>query len=829
MNRLTLYLILIVFSISSLSLNGQSRKVIRETFVEGEMYLLYEEYKEAIPAYDSLLSWFPDNTNYKYRLGMCYLNVPGQKEKSLVYLQDAVQNINPKYKDGKLKETAAPYDAWYYLAKAYLITNQIDKAITTYQRFLDGMDHKLYDSTLVNKELEECYNAKRLIEYPLYLKSVNQGEIINDRYSDVNPVVSIDEKIMLYTRENPFGDQIFFSRKVEGEWTPGLVIMDQLLVDEGYTTSLSGDGTELFLYKSDQYVGNIYSSSLVDGRWQPAIKLNENINTKYWESHAAVSTDGSTLYFTSNRPGGFGGLDIYKSERDTLGQWGPPVNLGDNINTAFNEESPFLNKTDNVLFFSSRGHFSMGGHDVFYSTPAEDGSWAPPINMGFPVNSTDDDLFFHPVGQGYTAYVSRFDPDGYGLKDIHRVEVYSDDHPRKFFVRGMVTLKDLLSQFGDSVKVSTLNRENLDTLLIVYSDPVTGEYELEVPQGEFQLVYEADGSEKNITDLNIDLLHPSYSVTVPEMELEKSDFVAELNLLVADSVTKYIIGDSLRIDLATEPNSILIVEQWKGDELLSTEEFIVTDSLFTYTTLPVEGQDKIIFKIKDRFNNFAIKEQVISGEVYKPDVIVADPTPLIAEQVVDSVKTQTEIKADPTIQELDKIIAEVSDDAEIKEALEKTKDRDIKNAGEWLETLFSVAIEDGTERAVLTRLIAALSADLEESAEDYLARLYKYAGENLRKAINSIDLSEINADTPEEIIEYLLNNADKYGYTQQEVFEAFAKIINTDKKSAEEIVDYIEKTEVSKYLWILWLALGTGLFIFFFIWFRRRKEDRGEE
>ena len=106
------------------------------------------------------ISWFPENDNYKYRLGICYLNIPGEKEESLGYLQEAVQNINPKYKDGKFKETGADYDAWYYLAKAYLVTNQIDKAIKLITGSTRGWTNKLYDSTLVKKEMEACHNAK---------------------------------------------------------------------------------------------------------------------------------------------------------------------------------------------------------------------------------------------------------------------------------------------------------------------------------------------------------------------------------------------------------------------------------------------------------------------------------------------------------------------------------------------------------------------------------------------------------------------------------------------------------------------------------------------
>lgn len=821
MSRLTLNLTLVVFCLNILVTNGQSKKLIKETFYEGEMFLLYEEYIEAKTMYDSLISWFPENDNYKYRLGICYLNIPGEKDEALGYLQEAVQNINPKYKDGKVKETAAAYDAWYYLAKAYLVTNQIDKAITTYNHFLEGMDNKLYDSTLVKKELEECYNAKRLMQYPLYLKSVNQGEIINDRFSDINPVVSADESTMVYTREAALQDIIFFSRKVNGEWTPGLVIMDQLLVDEGNSTSLSADGTELFIYKNDQYDGNIYSSRFVDGRWQPAVILNENINTKYWESHASITADGKKLYFTSNRPGGYGGLDIYVSERDSLGDWGPARNLGAGVNTPFNEESPFLDKTDKVLFFSSRGHFNMGGHDIFYTTMNPEGEWITPINMGYPLNSTDDDIFYQPVGQGYTAYYSKFDPNGYGQKDIFRIEIFSDDHPRKFFVRGMVTLRDLISQFNDSVKISTIDRRNMDTLLMVYSDPETGEYEFEVPQGEFQLVYESDGSEKNVTNLEIDLHNPSDSIIVPELELVKSDLFAEITVMESDSVSIVAPGDSASITILTEPFSILRVEQWSGDSLLSVEEFLVTDSIFNYKTLPSAEENNIKFIITDRFNNKTFAEHKLLVEEPKQLETIVVPEDLIADAAADTLVIIQQDVRDPSIEELDSLITEVSNDRDIKEAIEKTKEKQIKNVGDWLESIYSIVTEDGNEQEILTRIMAALSADLDESAEEYLKKLYQYASNNLRNAIDSFDISEIKADTPEELIEFLLKNADKYGYTRNEVFEAVAKLISEDKKTAEEIVDYIEKSEKGN-LWIVWPILAGSAMLGYTFW-RRRK------
>ncbi len=814
MNRQAIKLLLIALLLSSATISAQSRREIKDMFFEAESWMLFEEYPEALPLYLDLLDIYPENYNYKYRIGVCYLNTPGEKEKALPYLQGAVQHINLKYKEGRFKETEAPYDALFYLATAYRITNQLDKAIETYGSFYRGMDHKMYDSTIVKLQIEACRNAKELMKTPLYLKRENQGEFINDQRSDVSPVVSADEKTIVFTRELPFYEGIFYSKKVDSVWSPPVQIQEELLIDDGYSTCLSHDGTELYIYRDDGYDGNIYVSNYVDGRWTPAEKLNENINTKYWESHACISNDGKKLYFTSNRKDSYGGLDIYVSEKDSLDNWGPAVNMGPVINTPFNEETPFLGSSDNVLFFSSRGHFNMGGHDIFYSTKMENGQWSVPVNMGYPVNTTDDDVFFSPVGEGYLAYVSMFDPNGFGMEDIYRVEVFSEEHPRKFYVRGMVKLKDLLSQYSDSVKIYALEKSNMDTLVAVYSDPRTGRYEFEIPQGDYKVVYQSDGSEKIEKDLRIDLIHPSDSILMPEEQLHKTDFIAEIEIPVVFDSLIYSRGDTAMFDLTLEPNSILTVEHWQGDSLIKTEEFYINEPSFNYKTEAVTGDNKLKFTIRDRFNNVTIKdfeflasEPEIKPEITEP-VTEPDPQVLLAQQrALDSLKA-TQTKETESIDRMGQIITEVSEtDNTIKEAILKTNEKQIKKAGEWLESLYSVAIEDGAEKELLTKLIAAMSAESGNSAEEYLDRLVQYADHNLKASLEKIDLDELKKHSPEEIISYLLSNTDRLGYTKDEVFEAFSKIINATDKTAEEIVDYIQSGKGRK-LWVLWIILG---------------------
>ena len=199
--------------------------------------------------------------------------------------------------------------------------------------------------------------------------------------------------------------------------------------------------------------------------------------------------------------------------------------MGPVINTIYNEESPFLGKDDKTLFFSSRGHFNVGGYDIFYSTLLDNGEWSVPLNVGYPLNSTDDDVFFDPVNDGYQAYYAIDDSGGYGLQDIYRIEIFSKDHPRKFFVRGIVQVKDLLNIFKDSVKVSAFNLEDPNATVIVYSDPLTGEYKFELPQGKYEVTFKLP-EQKTTKNLTLPLTNPVDSFVLPGTTLPKTDFVA---------------------------------------------------------------------------------------------------------------------------------------------------------------------------------------------------------------------------------------------------------------------------------------------------------------
>jgi outer membrane protein OmpA-like peptidoglycan-associated protein len=161
---------------------------------------------------------------------------------------------------------------------------------------------------------------------------------------------------------------------------------------------LSADGNTMLLAVSDEFASNIYKSVYENNRWNPAESLGRPVNSRYYESHASFSPDSRSIYFTSNRNESIGAMDVFRSDLQEDGTWGDPVNLGENINTQLNEETPMISPDGKRIYFSSQGHNSMGGFDIFYSELQPDGSWGKAVNLGYPLNTTDDDFTISPTG-----------------------------------------------------------------------------------------------------------------------------------------------------------------------------------------------------------------------------------------------------------------------------------------------------------------------------------------------------------------------------------------------------------------------------------------------
>jgi len=411
-------------------LNAQdiSKSQAKQHFADAEFFFSQEDYKDALAEYMTLYNnGYADVANINYRIGVCYLNISGEKAESIPYLLEATTNTGKSYKEGKFRQIKAPFDVWLYLGNSYRINNMLDEAINAYNIYKEITGSK-GEILYAEKQIEACQKAMVYMDSPVDITFTNLGEPINNNNSNFRAVISGNGKTLLYMNELPFYKAIYYSEFVNGAWTEPVNITSNIQSDgDQYVNSLSYDGTVLFLTKEDAFNSDIYVSRYIAGSWQRSLPINgQEINTKYWESHASVSKDGQTLYFASNRNEGFGYMDIYTSQLQSNGQWGKPVNIGNTLNTSLNEDTPFVTENDSMLYFSSQGHENIGGYDILVSTRMESGEWGKPENLGFPVNTTDDDVFYLPWLNGRIGYKAINSEDGLGEEDIYALQTEGD-------------------------------------------------------------------------------------------------------------------------------------------------------------------------------------------------------------------------------------------------------------------------------------------------------------------------------------------------------------------------------------------------------------------
>jgi outer membrane protein OmpA-like peptidoglycan-associated protein len=280
-------------------------------------------------------------------------------------------------------------------------------------------------------QIEACERASKVVgDPPPYEFRSVLDQFDDDLPSCNNPVISGDGNILIFLVDYPSDKKIMMTERTGSVWSRPRVINSEIgMVGETYPVCLSYDGKDLYLVHQYYSHSDIFVSRFEAGRWSQAEALGANINGRTSETHASISKDVNTLFFTSDRRGGQGSSDIYVSRRQPGGKWGPGTNLGPVINTKFEEHTPFISSNDSILFFSSQGHSTIGGLDIFYSELAGDGSWGEPVNLGYSVNTTGDNLFFNPGWDeldGYYAVRREDDPTSNTIKMVIKLEPPGD-------------------------------------------------------------------------------------------------------------------------------------------------------------------------------------------------------------------------------------------------------------------------------------------------------------------------------------------------------------------------------------------------------------------
>jgi hypothetical protein len=491
----------------------------------------------AIKNFLDLLAIDSTNAFINYKVGRCYLQINGKKNKAVPYLEKAVANASAKAKDSH-KGSQAPIDVYFYMGRAYHLDLQFDHAIGAYRKYLKEANVSNKDEIAeVEWMIQCCLSGKLIVDSPISATIENLGENINSIYDEYSAVVDATESMLIFTSRRPtstgglldlddkYFEDIFVSQKEEdGTWGKPFGIGKKINT-EGHeaTIGLSAGGQELYIYRDDFGDGNIYVCDFKGNSWSEPRLLNDNINSPFRETHASISADGQILYYTSDKVGE-GGMDIFRSKRLPNGEWAISENLGEVVNSKYDDEAPFIHPDGKTLFFSSKGHSSMGGYDIFFSVE-ENGKWSTPMNIGHPMNTPDDEYFFVMSADGKRAYYSSSNGGGMGGKDIFLVHLDTDRDVPVTVYKGEI-VANAAGKRPKDVTVTITDNETGELFGVYRPRSDNGKFVLILhPGGNYNIAYEADGylykSEKLFVPENTAYFEINRAIQLSPMVLDK--------------------------------------------------------------------------------------------------------------------------------------------------------------------------------------------------------------------------------------------------------------------------------------------------------------------
>ena len=453
--------------------------------------------KGALDIYHEVYKNNAQNAALNTRIGECYL-VLKQYKKAKEYLEKAY-TLNPN----EPRETA------FYLGQALHRLGEFDRALQMFDEYIKDNNPKKEEVKDAIIFKQQVATAKELISKPKDVSISNMGELINSPYDEYGPSISADGKTLIFTSRRPnnkggaidINDNKFYEDIYIAEWDEEKNAFGEAKPIQGRLNteyhdaclSISPDGKFIFVYKnipSETKSGDIYVSKLsATGKWGAPEPLPKQINSSYFESSASLSADGQWLYFISERRGGFGNGDIYRVKKISKTEWGEAENLGPVINTEEDEISVFIHPDGKTLFFSSKGHNTMGGYDIFKSV-YENNQWSKPENIGYPINTLEDDLHFVLSADNQTAYYSAIDPKGFGERDILKIDMSryaileKDGKPK--VNNGLSILKGSIvdTDAGQAIEVEIKILDANGAEIASTTSGIDGEYFITLPGGK---------------------------------------------------------------------------------------------------------------------------------------------------------------------------------------------------------------------------------------------------------------------------------------------------------------------------------------------------------
>ncbi|MBC7862724.1 MAG: PD40 domain-containing protein [Bacteroidia bacterium] len=504
-----LFFSFVFFAFTSLALFSQSS-------VGADPDVLFKggDYVGALAEYLKLEKKTPDDPHLKHQIGLCYLNIHDDKSKAGPYLMYC---FNKGFGGNQIALEAG-------MALQY--ANDLKGAEFCYKQYRTNANTK--EKEMVDHLIETCLNAKELMKHPVAVKFENLGKEVNTRYPDYYPFVTKNEGTLYFTsrRQGSVGNQIsaagyfsadiYYSKVNKGQWTTAKNMGPLFNTKEDEEcVAITSDGKKMIVYVYHDDTGSdlFYAEYPAKGKaFARPVGFLEPVNTDAAELEACFNTEATMLFFVSDRKGGHGEADIYCSKLLPTLEWGEPVNLGENINTKYKEGFPQISEDGQTLYFASQGHTSMGGFDIFKSQwDSINKTWGKPVNIGYPVNTTDDDMMFSLAGRGRDGYISACKKGGFGDLDIYKV-IFTDVEEPYTAIRGWVRSID-----STKTELETfISITNLETKTEVDAKDInhkTGRYIFIVSPGKYRIDVKSVG-------------HQDISAEV--IVYDKSDFAGEI-------------------------------------------------------------------------------------------------------------------------------------------------------------------------------------------------------------------------------------------------------------------------------------------------------------
>jgi hypothetical protein len=641
--------------------------------VEGNLLLLEGNYMRALQEFMKAYAYDSTNSNINFKIGFCYLKHPSEKHLAEQYLERAVKNVNKNYDEEDPMEKSSPPMAYLYLGQAFHLDYKFDDALKMFDTYESYLNPKRFKSEieLVQHYKEMSNRGQERYGAPANVLITNMGDSVNSEYAEVSPVLSADERMLIFTYSGPlatgaasmfrtpddgyFEDIFVCYKRSDGTWTtPDTLSANVNGTGHEGAVGLTSDGQTLLIYRDDNGDGNLYYSTWDGADWSFPIKFGPEINSASWEPSACLSPDGNTLYFVSDRPGGFGGRDIYRCKKLPSGRWGLAQNLGPKINTKWDEESPFLHPNGEDFFFSSQGHASMGGFDIMVSLIDSAGGFGDVIPLPYPINTTDDDEFYTASPDNKRAYYASAHEDrsGYGEHDIYMITM---SQPLDVTDVGVLFIGKVVAEKGDTlpqgITIVVTNKMSGDPVGI-YRPQKNGNFtSILKPKNTYVFSYQLDGKEFFMEEITVE-----EGISYQEIEREVPLKVVKIDPTVTTTPAQKLTLEVLVFDNAKDKNpvagcNVVITDKDGKSETLTTDAAgkisgynLKKDNSYKIVASR-EGKNSETAKVSTAGvtgNNTYAKTLYVGKPVATSTVTVIDPpaTSILLDVLVKDLKTQ---------------------------------------------------------------------------------------------------------------------------------------------------------------------------------------------